>query len=125
MLWFRPRIEIFWRIVATVILALYAWFFYDQIVSGYNSFMSGWYVFLVNFLKELLALVFASLLIIWPISLIVIFYKSDEIGAERLLKFLCILTLVLWIVVIIYVLFSRGIDNFLFDNLRKMVPGAE
>lgn len=124
MLWFRPRIELVWKIIATVILAFYIWFFWDEISRGYNSLMAGWYVAILNFLRELLALVFINLFFIWPLSLILIFYKADSVGAEKLLKFLCVLTLVLWIIFIVYFFFSKGIDDFLFQNLKKMVPNV-
>ncbi|OHD66696.1 MAG: hypothetical protein A2176_11165 [Spirochaetes bacterium RBG_13_51_14] len=125
MLWFRPRIEIIWKIIATVILIFYIWFFLDEINSGYASFTAGWYGFILNFFKEILSLVFVNLFFIWPLALIIIFYKTDAIGAEKLLKFLCMLTLVLWIVFIIYFFFSKGIDQFIFKNLKEMVPHAK
>jgi cytosine/uracil/thiamine/allantoin permease len=76
-------------------------------------------------LKELSALVFVNLFFIWPLALFIIFYKSDAVGAEKLLKFLCVLTLVLWVIFIVYFFFSKGIDHFLFQDLKKMVPDAQ
>ncbi|TFH43855.1 MAG: hypothetical protein E4G96_00010 [Chrysiogenales bacterium] len=125
MLWFRPRIEILWKAVATVILLLYIWFFFDEISVGYQSFTAGWYGFMINFLKEMLSLVFVNLFFIWPLALVLIFYKADAIGAERLLKFLCVLTLVLWVVFIVYFFFSKGVDDFLFKNFKEMIPNAK
>jgi len=125
MLWFRSRIEIVWKVIATVILAFYLWFFWDEISSGYTSFTVGWYGFILNFLRELSALVFINLFFIWPLALIIIFYRADTVGAEKLLKFLCVLTLVLWIIFIVYFFFNKGIDEFLFQNLKRMVPHAE
>lgn len=125
MLWFRPRIEIVWKIIATIILVFYIWFFFDEISSGYAAFSAGWYNFVVNFLKELISLVYVNLFFIWPVALILIFYKADAIGAERLLRFLCVLTLVIWIVFIVYDFFNRGIDNFLINKFKEMVPGAK
>lgn len=125
MLWFRPRIEIVWKIIATVILLFYIWFFFDEISSGYAAFSAGWYNFVVNFLKELISLVYVNLFFIWPVALILIFYKADAIGAERLLRFLCVLTLVIWIVFIVYDFFNRGIDDFMINKLKEMVPGAK
>ncbi len=125
MLWFRPRIEIVWKIFATIILAFYIWFFWDEIRRGYSGFTAGWYLSILNFLRELMALVFINLFFIWPLSLILIFYKADSTGAEKLLKFLCVLTLSLWVIFIIYFFFSKGIDEFLFQNLKKMVPDVK
>jgi len=125
MLWFRPRIEIVWKIIATIILVFYIWFFFDEISSGYAAFSAGWYNFVVNFLKELISLVYVNLFFIWPVALILIFYKADAIGAERLLRFLCVLTLVIWIVFIVYDFFNRGIDDFMINKMKEMVPGAK
>jgi hypothetical protein len=125
MLWFRARIELIWKIIATVILAFYFWFFWDEISVGYASFSEGWYGFVLNFLRELSALIFINLFFIWPVALIIIFYKADTVGGEKLLKFLCVLTLVLWVVFIVYFFFSKGIDEFLLQNLKKMVPHAK
>jgi hypothetical protein len=124
-LWFRPRIEIVWKIIATLILVFYMWFFFDEISSGYNSFAAGWYGFTLNFLKEILSLVFANLFFIWPLALALIFYKADAIGAEKLLRFLCVLTLALWFIFILYYFFSKGIDEFMIKNFKEMVPGAK
>lgn len=123
-LWFRPRIEIFWKIVASVIFVFYVWFFWDELSRGYGSFTAAWFDVTVYFLRELLALVFVNLFLFWPVALIMVFYKANDIGAEKLLKFMCILTIALWIIFIIYVYFNQGIDKFLFEKLKQMVPGA-
>jgi hypothetical protein len=124
LLWFRPRIELFWKIIATVIFAFYVWFFFDEISKGYLSLLSDWYLVSVDFLKELIALVFVNLFFLWPVSLIIIFYKANEVGAEKLLKFMCILTLALWVIFVMYVYYNKGIDEFLYDKLKEMIPGT-
>ena len=124
LLWFRPRIEIFWKLIATVIFAFYVWFFFNELVNGYHTFTSGWYIAVINFFKEILIITFAGLFIIWPVVLILIFYKANDMGAEKLLKFICILTLILWIIFIIYFFFSEGIVKFFYEILKKMIPHA-
>jgi len=125
MLWIRPRIEIFWKIIATVVGVFYLWFFFDEIQNGFNSFAAGWYLFTIKFLREVITLVFINLFFLWPLCLIIIFYKADDIAAERLLKFICILTLVLWIIFVIYSFYSRGVDAFFYENVKQMVPNAK
>jgi len=125
LLWFRPRIEIFWKIVATLIFMFYIWFFLPELKIAYSAFTTGWYIAILNFIKEILTVIFVGMFLIWPLALIQIFYKADDIGAEKLLKFICLLTLVLWITFIIYFFFSEGIDKFLYENLRQMVPKAK
>lgn len=124
-LWIRRRIEIFWKLFATLILIFYIWFFHEEIRDGYDSFRSGWYTSIIDFLKELIAIIFTNLFLLWPLILIHIFYKADDIGAEKLLKFMCIITLILWVIFVIYVFYNRGIDEFLYENLKKMVPHAK
>ncbi len=87
LLWFRPRIEIFWKLVASIIFAFYIWFFFNELKSGFITFKTGWYIAFIYFFKEILIIIFAGLFLIWPISLIVIFYKANDMGAERVLKF--------------------------------------
>lgn len=123
-LWIRPRIELFWKAVATVILAFYVWFFWDEILRDFNSFKSGWYSSFIIFGKDLLTLVFANLFLFWPIVLVIVFYKADDTGAEKLLKFMCILSLVLWLVFVVYFYFDSGINTFFNDTLRKLIPHA-
>jgi len=123
-LWFRPRIELFWKIVATLIFGFYVWFFWKEVNSGYASFAGNWYPVTIDFLKELVALVFVNLFFFWPLALVIVFYKADEMGAERLLKIMCLLTLVLWVIFVAYVYYDKGIDKFLYENLRKMIPDA-
>ena len=121
--WFRPRIEIFWKIIATLILGFYVWFFFDDVMKGFHLFRANWYVSVIHFLKEFLTLVFINMFFIWPLALVLMFYKADDMGAERLLKFLCIATLVLWVIFIIYFYFNTGINKYLMENLKKMMPG--
>ncbi len=123
-MWFRPRIEAFWKIIATLIFVFYVWFFWENLNSGYALFVQNWYTVLIDFLKELVALVFVNLFLFWPLALIILFYKSDDIGAERLLKFMCILTLALWIVFVAYVYYEKGIDSFFYEKLKEFIPDA-
>ncbi len=123
--WFRRSLEIFWKLLATLIFIFYVWFFFEEIIIGFNSLLAGWYVMIIDFLKELTAMSFTNLFLFWPIALIIIFYKADDIGAEKLLKFMCMITLALWIVFVIYVFFNKGIDEFLYDNLKGMIPHAK
>lgn len=93
-------------------------------MTGYELFTGAYFDVTMRFLKELITLIFMNLFFLWPLVLIVIFYKSSDLGAEKLLKFMCILTLVLWIVFVVYVFYQKGIDEFLFENLKKMLPDA-
>ncbi len=122
---FRPKLELYWKIAATLIFLFYIWFFYDELTRGYTAFTASWFNVTVYFLKELFALVFVNLFFLWPLTLVIVFYKANDMGAERLLKFMCILTIVLWILFLIYVYYNRGIDQFLMDKFKKMVPGAK
>ncbi len=124
LMWFRPRIEIFWKISATVLYAFYGWFFYSEIVNGFREFMSSWYLSFLAFFKELFILVFVNLFFLWPVALVLVYFKADEIGAEKLLRFMCLLTIALWIIFVLYYYFSSGIDSFLLEKLKEMVPGA-
>lgn len=124
-LWIRPRIEIFWKIISTLIYLLYLWFFWDDVVSGFDLFQAKWYAVSLNFLKELIVLLFMNLFLLWPILLIFVFYKANDLGAENLLKFFAIFTIVIWVIFIIYVYFSSDVDTFLLDSFRKMLPGEK
>ena len=124
-LWFRPRIEIFWKIIATLIFTFYIYFFMEQITRGFNLIQTDWYTVIISFIKDLIKLIFLNLFLLWPVTLIVIFYKSNDMGSERLLKFMCILTIVIWIILLVYVYHTKGINEFLFDKLKDMVPYAK
>ena len=128
LLWFRKNIEIFWKILATLILGFYVWFFFKEISQGYTAFMTspGWQKVTINFLTELSAIVFTSLFYLWPLSLIIIFYKSDSTRAMRLLKFMCVLTLILWILFIFYgYINNKELNQFIDKNIRQMFPKAK
>jgi hypothetical protein len=125
LLWFRPRLEVFWKIIASLIFAFYVWFFFSELSRGWTAFQKDWYGFTVTFFRELLVVVFVNLFFIWPLSLVIIFYKADDLGAERLLKTLCLCTMILWVLFIVYFLFSKGVDDFFFEQLRKMIPNAK
>jgi len=101
-LWFRSKIDLFWKITATLIFLFYCWFFFDDIAKGIDHLREGWYVFLLDFFKELISLIFINLFFLWPLALIMIFFKADDIGSEKLLRFMCVLTLALWIIFVVY-----------------------
>jgi hypothetical protein len=123
LLWFRHNIEIFWKIVATLILGFYIWFFFEEISKGYAAFMvtNGWQAVTINFLKEFTAIIYSTLFFLWPLSLIIIFYKSNDIGAQRLLKFMCIITLIIWIVYVIYAYYDKGLNDFIEKYLKQIL----
>jgi hypothetical protein len=121
-LWFRPKIEIFWKIVASILFIFYVWFFYEEIIRGFSAIRADWYPVVITFLKELLVLVFVNLFFLWPVVLVVVFYKADDIGAERLLKFMCVFTVVVWIVLVAYAFYDKKIDTFLYDKLKSSIP---
>lgn len=121
-MWFRSRIDLFWKITASFIFVFYGWFFFDDICSGLTLFKAGWYVFILDFFKELISLLFVNLFFLWPLALFIVFIKADDIGSDKLLRFMCMFTLILWVLFIIYFYFGSGIDKFFYENLRKMVP---
>jgi len=122
LLWIRPKIELFWKLVATIIFAFYIWFFFNEIASSFSSFKADWYISIIEFFKEILIVIFAGMFIIWPVTLIIIFYKANDIGSEKLLRFICLLTIGLWIAFIIYFFFSSGVENFFYGTLKEMIP---
>jgi hypothetical protein len=124
-LWYRPRIEIFWKIIATVLFAFYVWFFHEEVSRGFSAIKADWFAIILSFLKDFLSLAFVSLFLLWPLFLMVIFYKSDDISAENLLKVICIMTVVVWILFVAYVMYDKKIDPFLFDKVRSYIPFAK
>jgi len=124
LVWFRSRIEWIWKILATVVLGFYIWFFFAEIELAFTALKTQWYLSFLEFFKELFTLVFTNLLFFWPLALIMIFFKIDEMGAENLLKFMCILSLALWIIFIIYYHLHAGIDKFFFETLKNLLPGT-
>ena len=122
LLWIRPRVELFWKIVATIIFIFYIWFFFNELTLSFSSLKADWYIAIIEFFKEVLIIIFSGMFIIWPIILIVIFYKANDIGSEKLLRFICVLTIVLWVAFIIYSFFSSGVENFFYGTLKNMIP---
>jgi hypothetical protein len=121
--WFRPKIEIFWKFVATMLFAFHVLLFQDELLKSYNIFSNAWYPTLIKFLSDLLGLLYFQLFVFWPVSLVFVFYKKDEIGAEKLLKFMSVFTLILVAATLTLVLYDKGVDKFLHDKVHKMVPG--
>lgn len=124
LLLFRPRISLVWKVAALLLLLFYIWFFKEEIYKAIVLLKTDWFTSLVTFLKEFLFLLFYLLFIFWPLALVVVFYHSDDIGAERLLRFMVILTLVVWVCIISYVFLKKGIDQFIYQKLIKLVPFA-
>ena len=115
----RPRVEVVWKIIACVIFALFIFILFDEFKLGLNRFISGWYIYSLQFFKELLMYLFSSLFFLWPLALTIVFYKADALGSEKILKFMCLLTLVLLLISLIYAYNSKGIDRFLIHHIKK------
>lgn len=120
--WLRSNIDLFWKIAATLILLLYCWFFFDDIAKGINALRGDWYVFVLDFFKEVITLVFINLFFLWPLALFMVFIKADDIGSEKLLRFMCVLTMVLWAIFLAYFYFGKHIDTFFYEKLKNMIP---
>ena len=121
-IWFRPKLEFFWKIAATLVFAFYMYFFFEEVFKGYTAFKADWYTVIMAFLKELIVLLFYINFIFWPIALTYAFYKADDFGSEFLLKFMCVFTLALWITAAIYVYKSKTVDDFFLNRLIKSIP---
>lgn len=119
---FRPRIPVLWKIAAFLLYLFYIWVFKSDIEQFLIMVGQNWYITTILFLKESLYLTFYLLIIFWPISLFVIFYKSDDFGADRLLKFMIFFTIIFWIIVAVYSYNKRGIDNLLYNKLTELFP---
>jgi hypothetical protein len=124
LVWVRARIEWIWKIAAALIFGFYIWFFFAEIELAFIAFKMQWYLSLLGFFKELFAMTFTNLFFFWPLALIIVFFKVDEMGAESLLKFMCILSLVLWIIFIAYYYLHTDIDKFFFETLKNLLPGT-
>jgi hypothetical protein len=119
-LFFRPKIDFFWKFIALLLFSFYLFIFYDEVKAGYQSFIGHWDVELVIFLKEFLKIIFITLFLLWPVTLVIIFYRADDMGAEQLLKFMCVLTLLVWMIFILIIMFNKGYDVFFYEKLREI-----
>lgn len=123
--WFRSGISIIWKTASTAVFGFYCWFFRSEILSGFRNFCSTWYISLLDFFSEFTDLIFCSLFFLWPLSLFLCFIKADDIGSEKLMKFMCIFTAVLWLLFLVRFNFGDELRNFFYVTLREMVPFAE
>ncbi len=119
---FRPRVSFIWKIAAIMLYAFYVWYFREDIMSGYGSFTQDWFGTLILFAKEIMFLMFYLLFVFWPISLVIIFYKADDLGAQNLLKFMVIYTLIVWVIITIYAFNKKVIDSTLYETLTGWIP---
>jgi hypothetical protein len=125
MMWLRGRIELGWKLIASAIFLFYIILLNKELQTGYERFMADAYIQTMHFLKEFVMYLFSSIFFLWPLSLIVVFYKSSDYGSEKLLKFMCVLTLVLLVIGVIYAYHSHDIDTFLFKNFRKLFDSVK
>lgn len=125
LVWFRPRLEARWKIFATVLFLIMIYLVFSQLSNAWHQFTLGWHVYILQFLRELMMYLFSSLLFLWPLALVLIFYKADAMAAERLLVFMCIFTVVLFVMAVAYTYYSKGIDSFLLENLRELMKDVK
>lgn len=124
LLWFRRGIGPLWKITATAAFVFYCVFFQNEIAAGLQSIKQNWYVSFLDFVRGLFRTVFTDMFFLWPVALFTVFVKADDIGSEKLLRFMFILSIFLWICFLLYFNFDASIDNFFYETLRDMIPGA-
>lgn len=122
LLWFRRGIGLIWKAGASVVFAFYCFFFGNEITAGLESLKADWYVSALDFFRGLMRTVFADMFFLWPLALFTVFAKADDIGSEKLIRFMITATAALWAGFLIYFRFSGSIDGFFYDKLKSLLP---
>ncbi|MEM7181541.1 MAG: hypothetical protein AAF518_11555 [Spirochaetota bacterium] len=118
---FRSSIELIWKAFFLLIYFFYFSLFYGEISQGYQRLVNNYPYEIVNYIYGLGKTYFYTLLLLWPLVLIRIYYSASEILSYAIIKALVLATLVYWAGFAIWLVFYKQITYFLETRLVELL----
>lgn len=118
---FRREIDYYYKITFLFIFVFYGFQFYPDIVKAYERFVNNYPAEIVNWLYGFGKITFYFLLILWPVSLIRIFYSASDNLSRTLMNIMISVTLMYWIGFFLCVKFEVEIDTFLHGTFIRWI----
>jgi hypothetical protein len=118
----RKGIEPVWKIFPFLIFGFYLWFHRNLFPPVWNNIQADYVNFLMKFIPEFGKAIFYLLPYIWMVIFVTVFYMVDEAKAEKLMKFMVFLTIVIWLFWLANHFFGEKLAPFLKREVPKFLP---
>ena len=118
---FRSDVEFLWKITFVFIFVFYLFQFLPEINGSLNRLTANYPAEIVSWIYGLGRLSYFFLLIVWPVSLIRIFYSASNNISRTIIVTLISVTMIYWILFFLYIEFSDKIDWFMQNRLIPLL----
>ena len=118
---FRSSIELIWKAFFLLIYLFYFILFYAEIANGYQRLVNNYPYEIVNYVYGLGKTYFYTLLLLWPLVLIRIYYSASEALSHAIIKTMILATILYWLGFSMWLLFYKQITYFLETRLVELL----
>ncbi|MBE7411628.1 MAG: hypothetical protein L6Q54_03400 [Leptospiraceae bacterium] len=118
---FRKEIDYYYKITFLFIFVFYGFQFYPDLVKAYDRLEKNYTIEIVSWLYGFGKVTFYFLLILWPVSLVRIFYSASETLSRTLIHILISVTLLYWIGFFLYIKFETEVDLFFYGTFVRWI----
>ncbi len=118
---FRRDIDYYYKITFLFIFVFYGFQFYPDLVKAYERLAGNYPAEIVSWFYGLGKITFYFLLILWPVSLIRIFYSASDNLSRALVNVLVSVTLLYWIGFFLCAKFEAEVDSFFHGTFIRWI----
>ncbi|MCE9501726.1 MAG: hypothetical protein K8R21_14685 [Leptospira sp.] len=118
---FRRDIDFLWKVTFLFIFVFYFFQFYPDFMKGYERLMKNYPAEVVQWIFGIGKASYYFLLIVWPVSLIRMFYSGSESLSRTLIIVLITSTMIFWIIFFFWSKYEAEIDAFLYGPFTRLI----
>lgn len=109
---FSKEIDYYYKITFLFIFVFYFFQFYPDFVKAYERFSKNYPKEIISWFYGIGKITFYFLLILWPVSLIRVFYSASQTLSRSLLNVLISITMIYWIGFFLWAKYETEVDRF-------------
>ncbi len=118
----RRGIELIWKLAAVAAFAAHLYFQYPVFLKVWQEIESDYVQFLMKFTVSLGKTFFELWSAIWMIVMVAVFYMVNELAAEKWVKTLFFLTLLVWAIWFVNFFYGKEIGEYLGKEIPAFFP---
>lgn len=118
---FRKDLDYLYKSIFLLVFAFYVIVFFPDLARSYYRIKENYPIEIRNWIYGLGKLYFYFLLVLWPVTLIRVFYSASGYLSHVAIKTLIGFTVFYWILFGFWLLWQQPIDNFLNNQFLQII----
>jgi len=118
---FRKDVDFLWKVTFLFIFVFYFFQFYPDFIKSYERLAKNYPAEIIQWIYGLGKASYYFLLIVWPVSLIRMFYSGSESLSRTLIVVLISSTMIFWIGFFFWSKYETEIDSFLNGPFTRLI----